>query len=179
MESNGFVLNVYTKDLYDLSRADTASDNGDKTCDVGDGNVPLSCDMATGKKVSNSSPFVRYVLNLFQPTKYLIQYFPLFWQKAIISASTVLLFFTTSTLVSFTLKETQERMLRFTYMLQYYTRHNLSVIKLVVTHLVESLVFVPIMVGIMGFLYEFFADSLLTFLLLSITWIMECYAVVR
>ena len=38
---------------------------------------------------------------------------------------------------------------------------------LVVTHVVETLVFVPIMVGIMFFLFEFFSDQLLAFMVLS------------
>ena len=37
--------------------------------------------------------------------------------------TTVFLFFTTTTLVSFTLRETQERMLKFTFMLQHHISH--------------------------------------------------------
>ncbi|CAM9597119.1 unnamed protein product, partial [Ectocarpus fasciculatus] len=132
----GFLFNVYSKDVFDVSRADTSG------------------------------------------AQQMVSFLPLFWQKLVILVSTMFLFFTTSTLVSFTLKETQERMLRFTYLLQYHIRQGIPVTKLVCTHLIESLVFVPIMVGIMGFLYEFFGDSMLTFMLLSMLWICECYTVV-
>ena len=92
--------------------------------------------------------------------------------------TTVFLFFTTTTLVSFTLRETQERMLKFTYLLQYYIRHRLPYAPLVLTHVVESLVFVPIMVGILFFLFEFFSDQLLAFMVLSLVWMGEVFSVV-
>lgn len=38
----------------------------------------------------------------------------------------------------------------------------MSYISLIVTHLVESLVYVPIMVGILFFLFEFFSDQVRT-----------------
>ncbi|CAN0268750.1 unnamed protein product, partial [Ectocarpus fasciculatus] len=60
--------------------------------------------------------------------------------------TTLFLFFTTTTLVSFTLRETQERMLKFTFLLQHHVRHRLPYAPLIFTHVVESLVFVPIMV---------------------------------
>ena len=56
--------------------------------------------------------------------------------------TTLFLFFITTTLVSFTLRETQERMLKFTFLLQHHVRHRMSYISLIVTHLVESLVYV-------------------------------------
>ena len=60
--------------------------------------------------------------------------------------STLFLFFTTTTLVSFTLRETQERMLKFTFLLQHHVSHRIPYASLIFTHVVESLVFVPIMV---------------------------------
>lgn len=74
--------------------------------------------------------------------------------------STTFLFFICSTLVSFILRETQERMLRFTYLLQYHITHRLPYFTLIFTHVTESLVFVPIMMGIYFFLFEFFSDQL-------------------
>ncbi|KAG9402593.1 hypothetical protein AC1031_007203 [Aphanomyces cochlioides] len=56
------------------------------------------------------------------------------------------LFFSTTTLVSFILRETQQRMLRFTLALQHHIRHRMPYVKLVFSHIIESLVFVPIMV---------------------------------
>lgn len=41
----------------------------------------------------------------------------------------------------------QERMLKFTFLLQHHVRHRLPYAPLIFTHVVESLVFVPIMVS--------------------------------
>jgi hypothetical protein len=60
--------------------------------------------------------------------------------------STIFLFFTTTTLVSFILRETQERMLKFTFLLQHHISNRIPYAPLVFTHAIESLVFVPIMV---------------------------------
>eukprot|EP00611_Tribonema_gayanum_P021742 TRINITY_DN423_c0_g1_i2.p1 TRINITY_DN423_c0_g1~~TRINITY_DN423_c0_g1_i2.p1 ORF type:complete len:643 (-),score=123.27 TRINITY_DN423_c0_g1_i2:1424-3352(-) len=92
--------------------------------------------------------------------------------------TTVFLFFTTTTLVSFTLRETQERMLRFTFLLQHHIRNRQPYAPLIFTHVVESLVFVPIMVGILFFLFEFFSDQLLAFMVLSVVWMCEVYSVI-
>lgn len=183
-DGKGYLFNAHSKDVFDVSRGDTTGGleksrmkamQANAVC-IGDGYCELPSDEPTYNAFT--SPFVRSLVSFFQPTAAVVQLLPLFWQKLVILASTMFLFFTTSTLVSFTLKETQERMLRFTYLLQYHIREGMSVTKLVCTHLIESLVFVPIMVGIMGFLYEFFGDSMLTFLLLSMLWICECYTVV-
>eukprot|EP01042_Synura_sphagnicola_P001071 gene1071-1207_t len=91
--------------------------------------------------------------------------------------TTLFLFFTTTTLISFTLRETQERMLKFTYLLQHYIRHSLPYASLVLTHVVESLVFVPIMVGILFFLFEFFSDQVLAFLVITMVWGAEVFSV--
>jgi len=53
------------------------------------------------------------------------------------------------------LRETQERMLDFTKELQRRVRESLSLSELITTHVVQNLVFVPIMVGMMFFLIEF------------------------
>lgn len=87
------------------------------------------------------------------------------------------LFFTLSTFVCFTLRETQARMLRFTLMLQHHVQHDIPIFQLVFTHLIESLVFVPIMIGILFFLFEFFVNKGLAFCVMSLVWIAECYSV--
>jgi len=92
--------------------------------------------------------------------------------------TTIFLFLTTTTLVSFTLKETQQKMIHFTFLLQHHVRHGLPYASLVFHHVVESLVFVPIMVGILFFLFEFFSDQLIAFLLLSLVWVCEVFSVV-
>ncbi|KAK6915824.1 LOW QUALITY PROTEIN: Membralin, partial [Dillenia turbinata] len=69
-------------------------------------------------------------------------------------------FFTTTMSVSFTLRETQTRMLKFTVQLQHHARHQLPTFQLIFVHVIESLVFVPIMIGILFFLFEFYDDQL-------------------
>ncbi|XP_020092325.1 uncharacterized protein LOC109712925 isoform X4 [Ananas comosus] len=53
-------------------------------------------------------------------------------------------FFTTTMSVSFTLRETQSRMLKFTVQLQHHARHQLPTFQLIFVHVIESLVFVPV-----------------------------------
>ena len=105
-----------------------------------------------------------------------LQHFVAF--KVGVVLTTIFLFFTTTTLVSFTLRETQERMLKFTFMLQHHISHRIPYAALVFTHVVETLVFVPIMVGILFFLFEFFSDQLLAFMVLSVVWLCEVFSVV-
>ncbi|XP_023552859.1 uncharacterized protein LOC111810384 [Cucurbita pepo subsp. pepo] len=52
-------------------------------------------------------------------------------------------FFTTTMSVSFTLRETQTRMLKFTVQLQHHAQHQLPTFQLIFVHVIESLVFVP------------------------------------
>lgn len=100
--------------------------------------------------------------------------------KTVVVIKTSFLFFILTTLVSFTLRETQGRMLDFTHHLQEYVRANRSVASLVMTHVVENLVFVPIMVGMIFFLIEFYrGDKLLAFMVLSLVWVCESFSVVR
>lgn len=77
--------------------------------------------------------------------------------------TTLFLFFTTTTLVSFTLRETQARMLKFTFLLQHHISHSIPYAQLIFTHIIESLVFVPIMMGIVFFLFEFFSDKIVSY----------------
>lgn len=93
--------------------------------------------------------------------------------------TSLFLFFITTTLVSFTLRETQERMLEFTFGLQAHVRAQRPLAQLVVMHLTEILVFVPIMVGMMFFLIEFYGgDKFLAFTVLSIVWVCEVFSVI-
>lgn len=52
--------------------------------------------------------------------------------------------FTSTMSVSYTLRETQSRMLRFTVHLQHHARHRLPTFRLITLHVLESLVFVPV-----------------------------------
>jgi Tumour-associated protein len=99
--------------------------------------------------------------------------------KAGVVVTSIFLFFITTTLTSFTLRETQQRMLEFTIQLQNHVREDRSLGKLIFMHVLENLVFVPIMVGMMFFLIEFYGgDKVLAFMIQSVVWICEVFSVV-
>ncbi|KAL5731550.1 hypothetical protein ACHQM5_004269 [Ranunculus cassubicifolius] len=87
-------------------------------------------------------------------------------------------FFTTTMSVSFTLRETQTRMLKFTVQLEHHARHRLPTFQLIFVHVIESLVFVPIMIGILFFLFEFYDDQLLAFMVLIVVWMCELFTLI-
>ena len=116
----------------------------------------------------------------FRTTPRLLQKSRRLATKAMIIVKTSFLFFITTTLVSRTLHETQSRMLDFTHSLAEHVRTNRPVGPLVATHVVENLVFVPIMVGMIFFLIEFYrGDKLLAFMVLSLVFVCESFSVVR
>lgn len=80
--------------------------------------------------------------------------------------SAFFLLFACSALVSFVLAQTQARMLRFTVALQQHVRSRLPLARLVASHLLDSLIFVPIGLGTLFFLFEYIGDQLLALLLL-------------
>uniref|UniRef100_A0A7S4SGL2 Uncharacterized protein n=1 Tax=Ditylum brightwellii TaxID=49249 RepID=A0A7S4SGL2_9STRA len=99
--------------------------------------------------------------------------------KLTILLTSISLFFITTTLVSFTLRQTQSKMLEFTIQLSDHVRRELPLSKLVVVHVVENCVFVPIMVGVVFFLIEFYmGDKFLAFMVLSLVWIGEAYSLI-
>jgi len=91
---------------------------------------------------------------------------------------TSFLFFISTTMVHHIVQQTQERMLKFTFDLQRYVQNDLPYRGLVFNHVLGSLVFVPIMVGMLFFLFEFFHDQLLSFMILAVVWIGELYSAV-
>ena len=91
--------------------------------------------------------------------------------------SATFLLFASSSLVSFTLAQTQQRMLRFTAALQDAAAGSRPLLPLVAGHLLDSLVFVPLMLGLLFFLFEFFGDQLLAFNVLVVVWLAEIWAV--
>ena len=95
--------------------------------------------------------------------------------------STLFLFFLTTTLVSFTLRETQDRMFIFTLELTSSIRRSRPYGSLIVAHVVENMVFVPIMIGTIFFLMDcFYGDNqFLAFVVLSGVWVCEVFLVVR
>lgn len=100
------------------------------------------------------------------------------WKAGVVLTS-IFLFFITTTLTSFTFRETQQRMLEFTIQLQNYVREDRPLVKLIFTHVMQNLLFVPIMVGMMFFLIEFYGgDKVLAFMVLSLVWVCEAFSVV-
>jgi hypothetical protein len=100
--------------------------------------------------------------------------------KLAVACQTCFLYFITTTLTSFTLRETQERMLDFTHRLEAHVRSNQSVVNLVTTHIAENLVFVPGLVGMIFFLIEFYrGDKLLAFFVVSWVWLCEVFSIIR
>nr|VDD23655.1 unnamed protein product [Brassica rapa] len=87
-------------------------------------------------------------------------------------------FFTTTMSVSFTLRETHTRMLKFTVQLQHHAQHRLPTFQLIFVHVIESLVFVPIMIGILFLLFEFYDDQLLAFMVLVLVWLCELFTLI-
>jgi hypothetical protein len=135
--------------------------------------------------------------------------------KLMVVVKTSFLFFIITTLVSFTLRETQERMIDFTYQLRELYAQSSSnnnnntgsnsnlhttpaphtvqrvvslrpgvvawqVAPLVARHLAENLLFVPIMIGMIFFLIEFYrGDKFLAFMVVSLVWLCEVFTVIR
>jgi hypothetical protein len=81
-------------------------------------------------------------------------------------------------LTSFMFAETQRRMVRFTLALGHAVRSRRPVLRLVFAHSLESLMFVPIIIGLLFFMFEFFSDKLLAFLVFMALWACEVFAVV-
>ena len=134
-----------------------------------------------GEKYGFSSsryPILRYISdNMYNYSLYrLVRFFTF---KLTVFLSTLFIFFLTTSLVSFTFQETQDRMLEFTLQLQTYVRARLPLRGLVVKHILESLVFVPVMVGMIFFLIEFYeGDKFLAFMVLSMVWIAEVFSAI-
>ena len=151
----GYLYNIYSKELFNLN---FAADFVDKTGAepvgmIRKNNITSSNNNYDKEKNNFIRTLFRWTASLTQRTRggKLVQ-FTLGGLSHFISFkigvifSTLFLFFTTTTLVSFTLRETQERMLKFTFLLQHHVSHRIPYASLIFTHVVESLVFVPIMV---------------------------------
>eukprot|EP00741_Cyanophora_paradoxa_P012568 tig00020614_g12144.t1 len=105
----------------------------------------------------------------------LLDYFAL---KAGVFLTSAFLLVTSCTLVSFCFREAQLRILRFALTLQGHLRERRPVGPLVAAHVLESLVFVPIVIGVVFFLMEFTDDQLLAFLAITAVWGAEIFALV-
>ena len=80
---------------------------------------------------------------------------------------------TTGALVAFTLKEVQLRMIKLTMDLQYIMRSQQGYGQVVLRYALDALVFIPIIAGMLFFLFEFFDDQALAFAVLIIAWLCE------
>lgn len=98
--------------------------------------------------------------------------------KLVVVVKTVFLVFANSTLASYTLRETQARMLRFAFHIKERVSNRQSYVQLVTAHLLDSVVFAPITLGMLSFLYEFFFDQLLALLILSLVWGCETFGAI-
>ncbi|KAL7538874.1 hypothetical protein ACHAXR_012324 [Thalassiosira sp. AJA248-18] len=99
--------------------------------------------------------------------------------KLLVLLSTLLIFFLTTSLVSFTFQETQDRMVEFTLQLQTRVRARMPLGGLILGHVLENLVFVPIMIGMIFFLIEFYGgDTFLAFMVISMVWICEVFSAI-
>ena len=71
-------------------------------------------------------------------------------------------------------------MLEFTVQLKDRVRNRMPLAGLIVRHVLENLVFVPIMVGMIFFLIEFYGgDKFLAFSVLSMVWLCEVFSAIR
>lgn len=102
--------------------------------------------------------------------------FAMFKFGTIITA--VFLQWAASALVAYILSETQLRMLKFTAALTQHVRGRHPLLPLVTAHAVDSIVFVPIMLGVLFFLFEFFGDKPLAFAVLIVMWGTETLAAI-
>jgi hypothetical protein len=99
--------------------------------------------------------------------------------KLAVFLSTLFIFFLTTSLVSFTFQETQDRMLEFTLQLQNHVRARLPLGGLIARHILENVVFVPVMVGMIFFLIMFYeGDKFLAFMVLTMVWIAEVFSAI-
>jgi hypothetical protein len=162
--ATGFVYDPRTETMMDLSQHYSLPTNNHHFLEPGQGHGDAE-NTATLSSQYNffSSPWYQQLSS-----------------KLAVVLKTSFLFFITTTLVSFTLRETQERMLGFTQQLQAHVRSRRPVVNIVTVHIAESLVFVPIMVGMIFFLIEFYrGDKFLAFMVLTIVWLCEVFSVIR
>ncbi|KAK9155232.1 hypothetical protein Sjap_002712 [Stephania japonica] len=113
-----------------------------------------------------------------EPTEVTTRFGDYLVTKCGVLVMSLFVFFTTTMSVSFTLRETQIRMLKFTVQLEHHARHRLPTFQLIFVHVIESLVFVPIMIGILFFLFEFYDDQLLAFMVLILVWLCELFTLI-
>ena len=202
-DGRGFLLNLRSKEMFNLyysshrfnpfgnqTREISTKDNHVKW-DTGDETYGFNANLAVWKEDaltfdscndsvesnSNSSMIQKvfqWIGQSYIPAQYKYEtYIQLLSSKVSLFLTACFLFFTSTTLVHFTLRETQEKMLKFTFLLQYHIRNHIPYASLIFRHLIESIVFVPVFLGLLFFIGEFFNNRVLAFMLISLVWLSE------
>ena len=166
----GYMRNVDTRDITTLAGEEEGKEQ--------QGLNPSASDAAASSaSTSSSTPHSGGAATSPLSSSRALRLLYLLLFKSELLVTTLFLFFATTTLVSSTLTQTQLRMLHFTDQLRQHLRLHLPIVGLVLEHTMQSLSFVPVVVGILFFLFEFFNDQLLAFLLLLTVWLCESYTV--
>ncbi|KAL3670428.1 hypothetical protein V7S43_004748 [Phytophthora oleae] len=92
--------------------------------------------------------------------------------------TSLFLFLVITALVAFVLMETQKRVFTFATLFQNRQQLQIPVANLVVTFFAQSLVFPPILLGMLFFLFELCKDRLLAFGVMAIMWVGESFSVI-
>jgi len=172
-------LDAYHMDHYAFSSKSSSGGGGAGPS----GGAYGSMQSTTGTVVSSGLPFppTTTMSNIVATVRTypLYRFLSFLTFKLTVLLSTLLIFFLTTSLVSFTFQETQDRMLEFTLQLQTRVRARMPLGRLILGHVLENLVFVPIMVGMIFFLIEFYGgDKFLAFMVLSMVWVCEVFSAV-
>jgi hypothetical protein len=98
--------------------------------------------------------------------------------KLSIALTTAFLFFNCTSLVAFIFRETQHKVLGFAGALRGLVASGRPLGAAMTRHVLEALMFVPVMLGMLFFLFEFYGDQLLAFAVLLLVWQAEVFSVV-
>ncbi|KAG7397781.1 hypothetical protein PHYBOEH_000235 [Phytophthora boehmeriae] len=115
---------------------------------------------------------------VFNPTSAAKSWLRLVALKFKILYTILFLFFVITALVTFVLMETQKRMITFTALFQNRRQLQIPFSNLVMTYFAQSLMFVPVLVGMLYFLFELYKDQFLAFGVMTVMWVGESFSVV-
>jgi len=103
-----------------------------------------------------------------------------FWNKLGIIVSTLITFTTLNIVVEFTLKETQSKVVEFSYRLKEYVRTDTPVLSLITTHILNILLFIPLTIGLLYTLQwvVYRGDVYASFGVLSLVWFIRAFSIV-
>ena len=163
-------LGIFDKDHYAFASRSSVGKG-----EEGENDDATTASSSSKKKKSSINSFIYKVQS--HPLYRLLRFLTF---RLSVLLSSLFIFFLTTSLVSFTLQETQDRMLEFTVQLKDRVRNRMPLAGLIVRHVLENLVFVPIMVGMIFFLIEFYGgDKFLAFSVLSMVWLCEVFSAIR